>query len=441
MSPDRLADFRELGVKERHFFPHDVVVLPKPGPDGALMAERLCPNQSGSRMWEIVLYATSPTLDEFPPELFFDDDVVWHQQQFGRPGQIATANLVSVGRSLYGMNYLGDVVQRISRQREWKTKIDNRFKGWPRMLLNAILDFAIEHRFRTFYSPTADLVLEHTDPAREVQRPLFDRVYDAAVLESLEARREGKWWAVPVRRNRRRRVRPECVDGVTAKEGPVVCLLHDIERGLGHLDVEPAFAERGERLGRESLPKILEIESQAGVAATYSVVGCFFDEVRGPIAAGGHALAFHSFNHRLEESDQLSRCRGVDYRIKGYRPPRSELTEELTDEALLRWNFEWIASAEPSWRRRGPELKEGLVRIPVHGDDFPLHTAAQSYEEWERDLLTGIESRPITVFGLHDCYADHWLSRFPRLLERIRQRATFKTLDELSIDSILAAAC
>jgi len=39
------------------------------------------------QLWEIVIYADSPVIDEFPQALFFDDDVIWHQQQFGKSGQ------------------------------------------------------------------------------------------------------------------------------------------------------------------------------------------------------------------------------------------------------------------------------------------------------------------------------------------------------------------
>jgi hypothetical protein len=343
------------------------------------------------------------------------------------------------------MNYLSDIVQRVSRAPRWRSRIDNRFKGWPQMLFNAVMDFAVERGFRTLYSPTADLALRHTDPARQVRRELFDRVYDAAVAHRVEARRENDWWVVPIRRNRRRCVRSERVENApsasSAASDPVVCVLHDVERGWGHLDVDPGFTERADRVGRESLPRMLAVERDLGVCATYNVVGTLLCEIRAEIERDRHALAFHSFDHRLDRPDQLARCRGVDYRLRGYRPPRSLLTPELVDGSLLRRGFAWIASAEPTWQRRGPRLEEGLVRIPVHLDDYPLHTGAQRYEEWELALLERVARAPLTVFGLHDCYGDRWLPGYPRLLRRLGEIATFRTLDQISNQAILAAAC
>ena len=53
-------------------------------------------------MRELVLYATGRHLDGLPPELFFDDDIVWHQRQLGLPGQIATADVVVSGQRRSG---------------------------------------------------------------------------------------------------------------------------------------------------------------------------------------------------------------------------------------------------------------------------------------------------------------------------------------------------
>ena len=43
--------------------------------------------------------------------------------------------------------------------------------------------------------------------------------------------------------------------------------------------------------------------------ATYCVVGSLLSEVRDGLESDGHALAFHSFDHRLDRDDQLRRCR------------------------------------------------------------------------------------------------------------------------------------
>ena len=41
-------------------------------------------------MAEVIIYAQPSVISEFPLDLFFDDDVIWHQQHFGKPGQVAT---------------------------------------------------------------------------------------------------------------------------------------------------------------------------------------------------------------------------------------------------------------------------------------------------------------------------------------------------------------
>ena len=87
------------GYRHRWFFPHTVRYLPKGGPDGFKIARWMLGDVTPDQMWELVIHAGHSVAGQFPGELFFDDDVVWHQQQFGRPGQIATANLVVRGPS------------------------------------------------------------------------------------------------------------------------------------------------------------------------------------------------------------------------------------------------------------------------------------------------------------------------------------------------------
>lgn len=80
-----------------------------------------------SHLRQIVLFAESPAIDEFPDELFFDDDLMWHQQHLGKKGQIATATLANCGGRLYCLAPHSDIVQRISRHREYKTRIEKVF--------------------------------------------------------------------------------------------------------------------------------------------------------------------------------------------------------------------------------------------------------------------------------------------------------------------------
>ena len=91
-------------------------------------------------------------------------------------------------------------------------------------------------------------------------------------------------------------------------------MCHDIERGLGTGDAI-RDAVRADAAGDAALAQMLAIERAAGVRATYSVVGVFLDEVRQRIAADGHALAFHSWDHPVAATQTLgARVRGLSGR-------------------------------------------------------------------------------------------------------------------------------
>jgi hypothetical protein len=184
-----------------------------------------------------------------------------------------------------------------------------------------------------------------------------------------------------------------------------------------------------------------ETEAALGVRATYCVVGSIMGEVRAGIEANGHCVAFHSFDHRLKRRNQLPRCRQVDYRIKGYRPPRSVITRELTDRKLLFHNFEWLASSAPSLGTPRPVLRNGLVRLPIALDDFALHNRpGVSFDDWAAGALQLVADNDFTAIGLHDCYAQHWLPHYQTLLERMSGLAELHTLNEVAAEITLGSA-
>jgi len=465
ISGDRIEEFLQTGYRERHFFPHRCYFLPKGGPDGLKMAQRMCGIADPNALWEVVLYACGPAVDSFPEELFFDPDLIWHQQHGGKRGQVATANLVVKGRNVYGMNYISDLVQRISRRREFKTRIENRFKGWHRMLLNSILNFAIEKGFKRFYSPTADWTIQHIPPSRRVQRDLFERVYDRVVNQHFQATRQGSWWLIDVAANRERMVVSEKRTEAIPNE-KTICLCHDIERGWGHRSSDPVLASRANQKSPEYLKDMLAIEKRLNVSATYNVVGCFFNEVRESIEKEGHCLAFHSYDHQTSRfwplpkvrdkilnalhrkipqrprrsCDQLAQVREVDYRIKGYRPAQSKLTGEISDKRLCFHNFEWLASSAYSLGYRSPRLENRIVKIPILFDDFDMYKRGLPYDDWERGALDAIRRNHFVAFSLHDCYAQYWLAHYSELLEKIREAGQLKTLDALANEVIFANA-
>lgn len=440
ITQDKIDEFFCKGYKKRHFFSHRIYYLPKSGPDGLKMAQGMCGIDEPNKLWEVVLYACSPDIDTFPKELFFDNDLIWHQQQFGRAGQIATANLVVRGPDMYGNNYLSDIVQRIAKRREYKTRIENWFVGWHHLLLNSIMNFALENKIKRFYSPTADFVIANTDPKRRdaIQRELFERVYDRAILEHFRAKKKDNLWVIDVAKNRDRIVIPEKKEEII-EHGKTICICHDIERGLGHLDVDPEFAKLADKTSLSALSEMLVIERQMGIKATYNVLGCLFNEVRESIEKDGYCIAFHSYNHKSGE-EQLLECRQVDYRIKGYRPPRSQITAELSDKNLCYHNFEWLASSANSLKTKFPKMQNRIVKIPILFDDFDMHKKKMKYEDWEQVGIDMIKQNYFVAFCLHDCYADYWLPYYKSFLEKIRGLGNFKTLDQVSSEIILSSA-
>ena len=98
---ERIDEFVAKGHRRRDSFAHRVHHLPKCGPDGFRLASWMCGVEDPEALWELVLYAAPELLEGLPPDLFFDDDIVWHQQQFGIPGQVASANIVLDGDTVY----------------------------------------------------------------------------------------------------------------------------------------------------------------------------------------------------------------------------------------------------------------------------------------------------------------------------------------------------
>lgn len=429
--------FLAAGYRARHFFPHRWYALRKCGPDGSRLAQWMSGVRDPGRLWQLLLYATSPAIDEFPAELFFDPDLNWHQQHCNRRGLVASACMAVDGETVYTAAHQSDLVQRISRNRAFKTRVESVFKGWHRLLLNGIAGFATDHGLRRVCVPSAELATTHTDRTRTVQPELFERVYDRAIQHQFSVTREGGWWRLELGSNRGA-VAPTTRREELIESTRTVCVAHDIERGLGHRDVEPEFAREADRNAPAALGHMLDIERRAGVRSTYHVVGCLIEEVRAPIERDGHCLAFHSYDHG--SGDQLPACRRVDYRIKGYRPPRSVLTRELSDTVLCWHNFEWLASSESSLGFQVPRLENRVVKIPILLDDFAMHRDGTGFDEWARQALRLVEEREFVVLSLHDCYAGHWLSGYEQFLADLKKLARLRTLDEVAADVFLASA-
>ena len=432
-----LERFVTAGFKARHFFPHRIHYLRKNGPDGARLAEGMCNVRGADYLWQAVLFALPPRLNEFPSEVYFDRDVAWHQQHFGLAGQVASMNLAVRRNTVFTMANQSDLVQRISRRRDLKTRIENAFKGWHHLLVHSALGFAAERGLAEVRVPTSQLAMRHTDRTRIVQPELFERVYDDAANTYFVASRRGDWWSIDVARNSAALVPPER-RREERSHGKTICICHDIERGYGHREVDAEFSRRADDESPPALARMLELERQSGVRATYNVVGCILTEVRESIEADGHSLAFHSYDHDISR-DQLERCREVDYRVKGYRPPRSRMTDDIRDEQLRWHNFEWLASSASSLRVNAPRLKRRLAHVPIHLDDYPLHSGRMSYESWLLLALDMIRKEDFVAISLHDCYASHWLPHYEQFLKELLAMGRLRTMDDVASDLYLAS--
>ena len=208
---------------------------------------------------------------------------------------------------------------------------------------------------------------------------------------------------------------------------------------------------------------MLAVEDRLGITATYNVVGAILPDVRDSVERGGHCLGFHTFDHYLDRRAerarslvarrlrlgaipdgvparlQLSQCRTVDFRIKGYRPAQSRLGADTDDASLAHHNFEWLASSAHSFGFSEPRLEHGIVKIPIHHDDFPLHRGV-SFDEWEARIMDLARANEYFSFSLHDCYGLRWRDHYEALLERLGDLGTTKTLDQIAAEVVLEGA-
>jgi peptidoglycan/xylan/chitin deacetylase (PgdA/CDA1 family) len=430
--------FCVAGFPRAAYFPHDTVWVTKHYPDALLqLARRGVPRAivEGGRGFQLNLY--SDALDGLPDALFTDRAVNWHGQQLGRRGLVAAAGLFLERRGLFVTLLQSDLCQQIFRHPSLKatskTRLDSRFRSWPSMLLNAVLDFAAAQDIDTLYSPTSDQILSGI--RRPVDPTLFRRIYDAPLQRYLCRRADlgaASYWALPLRDNRDRFVRlVPAGPASTAKAGKAIGLFHDIEENVS--------VPVGRAACRASLTRMLETEARHGVHATYNVVGTLLQEKRAAITVREHAVGLHSYNHLIHEPDQLRRAREVDLQVRGYRPPQSVLTTELSDYNLSYFNFEWLLTSALRFGFDECRLEGGIAKIPVHLDDHPLHTGEVDYAGWRARLRRLLDARDLVVVGLHDCYAHHWLDRYDDLLAELRAEGDIVTCDGLADRMFLAS--
>jgi hypothetical protein len=343
---------------------------------------------------------------------------------------VAAAGLFRRDRVLLVTLLQSDLCQQVFRHPTFrplaKSRLENRFGGWPAMLLNAVLDLALEEDADVVHTPTAAQIVRTT--RQPVAAPLFERIYDAPVARYRAARTTvdgAEHWAIPLAENRSRvvRLRPEDAPPAAAPDLEI-CVVHDIEEDLD-TPVTPAEC-------RASLERMLELEARHAVRATYSVVATLYPEKRALVAPPGHAVAFHSYNHRVAEPDQLRRARAVDLQVRGYRPPRSILDAELSDYELAYVNFDWLLSSAWSFGFAEPRLAGGIAKIPIHLDDYALFRGELDYGAWLAEIRALLGRRRFVAIGLHDCYGAAWLPRYDALLAELRGAGALVTAEEVA---------
>ena len=289
LSADRLPEWRAAGFRSRDFFPNRSFHLRKSAPDGYKLAQQSGLRPRPEEMWEILLFALPDALDGLPPELFFDDDVMWHRQQFGLIGQVAVASVMLRGREIHTAAHHSDLVQRISRRREYKTRVESRLQGWDRLLLNNVLAFTIEHEVATVNVPTAAYAKEQTDHAIGRARALRPRLRPA---RPRRLRGPTEWQLVGDRRrgeSRTHRCRHEARRADDARQDDLRVPRHR---------ARPRSPSGGARVRSRrrttfaaSLESMLAAETQRGVTATYNVVGEILPAVRTASSRPGTASA------------------------------------------------------------------------------------------------------------------------------------------------------
>jgi hypothetical protein len=350
---------------------------------------------------------------------------------------VAAGGLVVDARGAFVTLLQSDLCQQVFRhprlKARCKTRLDARFGGWPGILLNAVLDFALARGLDAVFSPTAEQILSAVRKA--VDPTLFRKIYDGAAGRYAATRvrvDRAEYWRIGVAENAGRVV-PLAPAPASPPPGacPAICIVHDIEE-----DVDTAVAPAE---CREHLAAMLDVEARQGVRGTYAVLGSLLAARRAAIEAGGHALAFHTFDHRIDALDQLPRVREVDLQVRGYRSAQSIVTAELTEERLSYFNFEWLVGSAHRFGFEECRLERGIVKIPVHLDDWPLQTGRLDHASWRAALRGLLDRLPLVVLGLHDCYARHWLPGYGDLLAELGAHGDLLTCEELADRTFLAS--
>ncbi|GJL83890.1 MAG: hypothetical protein DHS20C01_35240 [marine bacterium B5-7] len=432
------TSFVKSGLRESDYFSHDVICIQKSYPDSHLIFQNagiISSECVSGRFIQLNLYSTKT--DHLPTDLWTDHDLNWHRQQMKRPGLVGTAGIFLTDSNTALVSILqSDLLQQLYRHPEfasYRTTIEGTYKAWYKLLWNAILIFARNHRISTVYGPTSETVSART--RQSINHRIFRRIYDYPLKRYGLTRvqiNEESYWKIEIDNNL-----PYLSDlkrsSMPIKQTKRICLMHDIEADV---DTDIPFD-----LCIEHLRRMLDIEQKLDLPSTYNLLGKYFSsfmEVLRP--AKNIAIGFHSYDHRIENLDQLSLVRDVNLQIQGYRPPQSILTSELTDYRLSYYNFEWLANSAYRFGFNDCRLTNGIVKIPIATDDYPLFTGEMDFDSWATDILARANEMPFFALSLHDCYARHWLDGYEDLLRKLSSTHEFINCDQIAAEMFVASS-
>ncbi len=473
ITDDRKDEFVARGYKGRYFFPHRAYYLPRPLPEQIKTARRFWNITDPDALWCVLLYANDETVSRFPTDLFFDPEVMIHNEHMGRPGLVASAPLYIDGDRLYTDEHQSDLVQRVIHRREHKSQVEKRFGTWHHMLLNCILNFAVGRGMREIHVPTAQRVVSKYI-GRDVNPELFERLYNNNIQAHFNARLEGDTWVISVAEHRDKLVPMTPETEHVEVPARSVCVIHDIEPS-GDPD-----AARGQ------IESVTEVERREGIVSTWCVPGRLHGGLRDAIRHAGGQAAFRSFDdaryrysplltddesprtasltrnlwrvvwgirkrlglevHALPTVTELSTrsfnrfrriagrrllrdtlrlCRDADYYLKGYRRTPLDIQSGMADDWLRYYHFEWVIEDDAPTPTRAPRYDRGLMTFPVSMRFDGVGAFAEQFEQ-------ALQRDAVTVINLPLSSSDHWLKHLPDLVRIARAReATVRSVQDI----------
>ncbi|MFT5112268.1 MAG: hypothetical protein ACI8P9_001592 [Parasphingorhabdus sp.] len=429
-------NFIKVGLNR--YFDHTVLFLDKSYPDTHLIFDDARMIQNGQNVGAFIQVNIYASDTEWLPEAIWSDlELNWHRQQMSERGLVASAGMFLPNASTVVISLIqSDLLQQLFRHPQYasyETRIKNRYRAWYKMLFNAIMSYAIDNHIDIVYSPTSETVAKRT--LKPINLDIFHRFYDYPPRHYTCNRsrlNDQTYWSIKPHENRQF---VACLKPGQhyLKMPKTFCLMHDIE---GNVDTDIPLEQC-----LNHLRKIVAVERELGIPATFNLLGKYFKQFMEILQSHeGADFGFHSYDHCLENLSQLNQVRNINLKLKGYRPPQSVLTEELTDYNLSYQNFDWLASSASSLGFHSCRIENGIVKIPIMTDDYPLHTGELSFEDWSDDILKRVSESDFCAISLHDCYAEHWLQKIKSLLEEIGKTHEFATCSNVAAKLFISSS-